>query len=32
LNQVFPNDSDLLNIRDTIMGEFNRTKYLITLK
>ena len=26
------NDSDLLNIRDSMLGEFNRLKYLLTLK
>jgi hypothetical protein len=25
-------DSDLLNIRDEMLGEFNKLKYLITLK
>ena len=26
------NDSDLLNIRDSILGEVNQTKYLLSLK
>jgi len=25
-------DTDLLNIRDEILGEFNKLKYLLTLK
>ena len=27
-----PQDSDILNIRDEMMAQFNKTKYLITLK
>ena len=31
-NEVDPvNDTDLLNIRDTMLGELNRLKYLLTL-
>lgn len=34
LNGIFnpQEDSDLLNIRDEMLGEFNKLKYLITLK
>jgi DNA-binding ferritin-like protein len=33
LSEVFsdPSDSDLLNIRDSMMGEVNRLRYLLTL-
>ena len=31
-NELDPeNDTDLLNIRDTMLGELNRLKYLLTL-
>jgi hypothetical protein len=34
LSEVYDNktDTDLLNIRDEILGEFNKLKYLLTLK
>jgi hypothetical protein len=34
LNNVYDRemDSDLLNIRDEILGKFNKLKYLLTLK
>ena len=32
-NMLSPsNDTDLLNIRDEMLGEFNKLKYLLTLK
>jgi DNA-binding ferritin-like protein len=32
LTSILPEDTDLLNIRDTIKGELNQLKYLLTLK
>lgn len=31
-NQEFASDSDLLNLRDEILAEINKLKYLLTLK
>lgn len=31
-NQLDPKDTDLLNIRDEMLGELNKLKYLLTLK
>jgi DNA-binding ferritin-like protein len=32
MNEEIPNNSDLLNIRDEMLGSVNKTKYLLTLK
>lgn len=31
-NELDPKDTDLLNIRDEMLGELNKLKYLLTLK